>query len=63
MRGRRITTPDKLKHIRVTSDAVKIEPIITAPILALPLLLALLLWLLFSTRKRKTTRGERHEKH
>ena len=63
VRGRRITTPDKLKHIRVTADAVKIEPIITAPIMALPLLLVLLLWLLFSNRKRKSTRGEKHETH
>ena len=42
VRGRRITTPDKLKHIRVTSDAIKIEPILTAPIMALALLLVLL---------------------
>ena len=42
VRGRRIETPDKLKHIRVTADAIKIEPIITAPIMALPLLLVLL---------------------
>ncbi len=62
VRGRRVTTPDKLKHIRVTSEATKIEPIITAPVLAL-LLLALLIWLLFSTRKRKTTRGKNHETH
>ena len=63
VRGRRIETPDKLKHIRVTSEATKIEPIITAPIIALPLLLALLIWLLFSTRKRKSSRGENHETH
>ena len=63
VRGRRIETPDKLKHIRVTADASKIEPIITAPIMALPLLLVLLLWLLFSNRKRKSTRGEKHETH
>ena len=63
VRGRRIETPDKLKHIRVTADAINIEPIITAPIMALPLLLVLLLWLLFSNRKRKSTRGEKHETH
>ena len=28
-----------------------------------PLLLALLIWLLFSTRKRKSSRGENHETH
>ena len=27
------------------------------------LLLVLLLWLLFSNRKRKSTRGEKHETH
>ena len=63
VRGRRIETPDQLKHIRVTAEAHKIEPIITAPIMALPLLLILLIGLLISTRKRKKTRGEEHEKH
>lgn len=63
VRGHRIATPDKLKHIRVTSEAHKIEPIITAPIMALPMLLVLLIGMLISTRKRKKTRGEDHEKH
>ena len=61
VRGRRITTPDKLKHIRVTSDAIKIEPILTAPIMALPLLLVLLFWLLFASRKRSSTKNETHK--
>ncbi len=63
VRGRRITTPDKLKHIRVTSDAIKIEPILTAPIMALPLLLVLLFWLLFASRKRSSTKNETHKTH
>ena len=63
VRGRRITTPDKLKHIRVTSDAIKIEPILTAPIMALPLLLVLLFWLLFAPRKRSSTKNETHKTH
>ena len=61
VRGRRITTPDKLKHIRVTSDAIKIEPILTAPIMALPLLLVLLFWLLFASRKRSSAKNETHK--
>ena len=61
VRGRRITTPDKLKHIRVTSDAIKIEPILTAPIMALPLLLVLLFWLLFAPRKRSSAKGKTHK--
>ena len=63
VRGRRITAPDKLKHIRVTSDAIKIEPILTAPIMALPLLLVLLFWLLFAPRKRSSTKDETHKTH
>ena len=59
VRGRRIETPEQLKHIRVTSEAIRIEPIITAPVIALPLLLALLIWMLFSTRKRKTKDSDR----
>ena len=61
VRGRRITTPDKLKHIRVTSDAIKIEPILTAPIMALPLLLVLLFWLLFAPRKRSSAKDKTHK--
>ena len=63
VRGRRITTPDKLKHIRVTSDAIKIEPILTAPIMALPLLLVLLFWLLFAPRKRSSAKDKTHKAH
>ena len=61
VRGRRITTPDKLKHIRVTSDAIKIEPIFTAPIMALPLLLVLLFWLLFAPSKRSSAKDKTHK--
>ena len=61
VRGRRITTPDKLKHIRVTSDAIKIEPLLTAPIMALPLLLVLLFWLLFAPSKRSSAKDETHK--
>ncbi len=57
VRGHRITTPDKLKHIRVTSDAIKIEPILTAPIMALPLLLVLLFWLLFAPPQTQLHKG------
>ena len=56
-------TPDQYKHLRVTAEALKIEPIIVAPIMALPMLLILLIGMLISTRKPKKTRGEEHEKH
>ena len=63
VRGRRVETPDQFKRIRVTAEALKIEPIIVAPVMVLPMLLILLIGMLLSTRKRKKTRGEEHEKH
>lgn len=63
VRGRRVEIPDQYKHLRVTAEALKIEPIIVAPIMALPMLLILLIGMLISTRKPKKTRGEEHEKH
>ena len=69
VRGHRVATPENLKHIRVTAEAFKIEPIITAPIIALPMLLVLLIGLLVSTRKQNRKnkdpdkRGEDHEEH
>ena len=63
VRGRRVETPDQYKHLRVTAEALKIDPIIVAPIMALPMLLILLIGMLISTRKPKKTRGEEHEKH
>lgn len=42
--------------IRVTADALEIEPMIVAPIIAVPILLALLIWILASTRKKKKDR-------
>ena len=63
VRGHRVETPDQYKHIRVTAEALKIEPIIVAPVMALPMLLILLIGMLLSTRKRKKTRGEEHENH
>ena len=63
VRGHRVETPNQYKRIRVTAEALKIEPIIVAPVMALPMLLILLIGMLLSTRKRKKTRGEEHEKH
>ena len=68
VRGHRVNTRESQKHVRVTADATRIDPIITAPVIALPMLAVLLIWLLVITRKRpkagkheKTTRGDPHE--
>ena len=68
VRGHRVNTRESQKHVRVTADATRIDPIITAPVIALPMLAVLLIWLLVTTRKspkagkhEKTTRGDPHE--
>ena len=38
--------------VRVTADAVQIDPAIVAPIVAIPILVILLIWLLVYYRKR-----------
>ncbi len=53
VRGHRVENQEEAVAIRVTSDAMQIEPIIVAPLVAVPMLLILLVVLLFKTRKRK----------
>ena len=52
VRGHRIENIDT-KTIRVTADAMQIDPIMVAPIVATPILFVLLLGLLIKYRKRK----------
>lgn len=52
VRGHRIDNIENTKTVRVTADAIQIQPVIIAPLLAAPLLL-LLLVLLFIPRKRR----------
>jgi len=51
VRGHRIENIEDAKTVRVTADAIQIQPVIVAPLLAAPLLL-LLLVLLFIPKKR-----------
>lgn len=63
VRGHRVGNVND--DIRVTADALQIAPEIVAPVVAAPMLLALLIWLLVTTRKpsrRKITRGDSGEK-
>lgn len=52
VRGHRIETQNTAK-VRVTADALQIEPVMVAPIVAVPIILLLLIFLLLSTRRRK----------
>lgn len=53
VRGHRIENQEIAQTIRVTADALQIEPIIVAPLVAVPMLLVLLVIVLFSGNKRK----------
>lgn len=62
VRGHRIESAEEAKVVHVTADAVRIDPLIVAPILAVPLLLLLLILLLLqggsSQNKKKKSGGE-----
>ena len=53
VRGHRVETQEETQTIRVTADATQIEPIIVAPLVAIPMLLILLIGLLIPKRNRR----------
>lgn len=53
VRGRRVDNIEEAGTVRVTADAMQIEPVIVAPLAAVPMLIVLLIVLLISTRKKK----------
>ncbi len=53
VRGHRVENAQEAKVIRVTADAIQIEPVIMAPLVAAPMLLILLIWLLIPSRKKR----------
>lgn len=53
VRGHRIDNLPEAKTIRVTADAIQIEPLLVAPIVAIPMLVLLLILLLLPRRRRK----------
>lgn len=53
VRGHRIENQEETEQIRVTADAMQIEPMVVAPLVAAPILLVLLIILLMTTRKKK----------
>jgi sortase A len=53
VRGKRIENLTDSFDIRVTADAMQIDPVIVAPLLAIPILLILIIGVLSHNRKRK----------
>lgn len=62
VRGHRIENQEGAQAIRVTSDAIQIEPLIVVPAVALPMLLVLLMILLVSGGKKKSAGGKKNAK-
>ena len=53
VRGHRIDNIEEVKTVRVTADAVQLEPMLVAPVVAIPMLLILLILLLLPRRRKK----------
>lgn len=53
VRGHRIDNIEEGKTVRVTADAIQIEPLFVAPVVAIPMLLILLILLLLPRRRKK----------
>ena len=53
VRGHRVENQTDAAMIYVTADAMQIEPVLVAPIVATPMLLLLLVWLMIRYRKKR----------
>ena len=53
VRGQRIDNQEAARTVRVTADAVQIEPVLIAPFLAAPILMVLFMMLLLPKQKKK----------
>ena len=61
VRGHRIENIEEAKVVHVTADAIQIEPLLVAPIVAIPMLLVLLILLLLPGQPRKKHGGDADE--
>lgn len=65
VRGHRVANSHAAMGIRVTADALRIEPLLVAPVAAIPMLLVLLMWLLTGGGNRavKTNQNRPARRH
>ena len=61
VRGHRIDTVEEAKTVRVTADAIQIEPLLVAPVVAIPILLLLLILLLLPRQPQRKHGGDADE--
>lgn len=53
VRGHRVENRADAAGVRVTADAILLDPLLTAPLAAVPMVLLLVLWVMFRYRKKK----------
>ena len=61
VRGHRIDTVAEARTVRVTADAIQIEPLLVAPVVAIPILLLLLILLLLPRQPQRKHGGDADE--
>lgn len=61
VRGHRIENIEAAKTVRITADAVQIEPLLVAPVVAIPILLILLIGLLIPRKTKRKHGGDVYE--
>ena len=61
VRGHRIENIEAAKTVRITADAIQIEPLLVAPIVAIPILLILLIGLLIPRKTKRKHGGDVYE--
>ena len=61
VRGHRVENRANAGSVRVTADAMQIEPLLVAPVVAIPMLLLLLILLLLPRRRKKDKGGDTDE--
>lgn len=62
VRGHRVANVEKAKKIRITADAVQIEPLLVAPVVAMPVLLILMIWLMLPQKPKYHGRRDERDK-
>jgi sortase A len=61
VRGHRVDNLPDARNIRITADAMQIEPLLVAPLLAMPILLGLLIMLLLPKKPKYQSKGDGNE--
>ena len=57
VRGSRVENEKNYLEVRVTADAIRIEPVYVAPFIAIPVLVLMALWVLLMTSGKRKRKG------